>query len=205
MPSHEPSENPGYSKSDSTSLTLLDRIRSHDEEAWRRTIFLYTPLVTYWCFQKGIRQDDVDDVAQEVFRAVVTGIERFRHDRPGDTFRGWLRGVTSNKALAWLCRNRDQPSAEGGTEAGLIIGNIPVDQEDETDDPGQLAGLYQRALDLVKNEFEARTWQAFWRVAIEHHETADVARELGLSTASVRQSKSRVLRRLREELGDLIA
>jgi RNA polymerase sigma-70 factor (ECF subfamily) len=204
MSSREPSDSPEPSRSDGTSFTLLDRIRSNDEEAWRRTIFLYSPLVRYWCLQKNIRPDDVEDVAQEVFRAVVAGIERFRRDRPGDTFRGWLRGVTQNKALAWHRDRRHQPAAEGGTEAHEKIGNVEAEPDDQPDEPGQVAGLYRRALDLVKNEFEARTWTAFWRVAVDHHETADVARDLGLSPASVRQAKSRVLRRLREEMGELI-
>lgn len=42
-------------------------------------------------------------------------------------------------------------------------------------------------------------------VAIADRSPADVAPELGLSPKSVRQAKSRVLRRLREELGELIA
>ena len=52
-------------------------------------------------------------------------------------------------------------------------------------------------------EFEERTWQAFWRVTVEGQDTAEVAAQLGISANGVRQAKSRVLRRLREELGEL--
>ncbi len=61
------------------------------------------------------------------------------------------------------------------------------------------------ALEQVRLQFEERTWQAFWKVAMEDRPAADVAAELGLSVTSVRQAKSRVLRRLKEELGELIA
>ena len=59
-----------------------------------------------------------------------------------------------------------------------------------------------RALELIRAEFEERTWQAFWRSAVEQQSTAEIAADLRLSPASVRQAKSRVLRRLRAILGD---
>jgi RNA polymerase sigma-70 factor (ECF subfamily) len=51
-------------------------------------------------------------------------------------------------------------------------------------------------------EFEERTWQAFWRTAVDGRSAADVGAELGMTPGAVRVAKSRVLHRLREELGD---
>jgi RNA polymerase sigma-70 factor (ECF subfamily) len=59
-------------------------------------------------------------------------------------------------------------------------------------------------LDLVRGEFENRTWEAFWRTAVEDRPARDVADELGMSVLAVYKAKSRVLRRLRQELGDLV-
>jgi RNA polymerase sigma-70 factor, ECF subfamily len=187
-----------------TSLTLLDRIRTSDQDAWRNVIYLYTPLVVYWCRRRGVREGDAEDVAQEVFRAVASGISTFHRDRTGDTFRGWLRSVTQHKALDWhRYRGRNPAEAAGGTEAGQVLNEIAADADDE--DPSQLSELYHRALELVRGEFERQTWQAFWRVAVEGHVPKDVARDMGVSTAAVRKAKSRVMGRLREQLGDLIA
>jgi RNA polymerase sigma-70 factor, ECF subfamily len=55
----------------------------------------------------------------------------------------------------------------------------------------------------VRGEFEERTWQAFWLTAIEERSPATLSTELGMSPASIRQAKSRVLRRLKAEVGDL--
>jgi RNA polymerase sigma-70 factor (ECF subfamily) len=82
-----------------TSSSLLLRLRANDPEAWRTVVRLYTPLVYHWCARSGVRGEDADDVAQEVFQAAATHLPSFRHDRPGDTFRGWLRGITKNKLL----------------------------------------------------------------------------------------------------------
>jgi RNA polymerase sigma-70 factor (ECF subfamily) len=63
--------------------------------------------------------------------------------------------------------------------------------------------LYQDLLEYVRGEFEPRTWQMFWRTVVDDVPTAAVATELGVSTNSVRQARSRVLRRIREEVGEV--
>ena len=64
-------------------------------------------------------------------------------------------------------------------------------------------GLFARVLRLIREEFEPRTWQAFWQTAVAGRDTADVGADLSMSPGAVRVAKARVLRRLREELGDL--
>ena len=190
----------------STSVTLLERVRSRDQDAWQRLLHLYTPLVVYWCRHGGVHAQDAEDVCQDVFQAVAVGLEGFRREHAGETFRGWLRGITRHKILDYF-RRRQQPQAEGGTDAqrrlaGVAQAETPLP---ETDDPEEeLTRLYHRALELVRSEFEARTWQAFWRVAVEDQAPAAIAADLGMTAAAVRKAKSRVLLRLREEVGDLI-
>ncbi len=63
----------------------------------------------------------------------------------------------------------------------------------------------RRALDQVRAEFEDRSWQAFWRVAVDGRRAADVAAELKISVNAVYVARSRILRRLRDILGpDLV-
>jgi RNA polymerase sigma-70 factor, ECF subfamily len=56
----------------------------------------------------------------------------------------------------------------------------------------------------VQAEFEERTWKAFWGVAIDVKPAAEVGLGLGISAGAVRVARSRVVKRLREELGELI-
>lgn len=167
-------------------------------------LHLYTPLVRAWCHHQGVSGADADDVAQDVFQAVVTGLAQFQKDRPEDTFRGWLRGITRHKLLDSFRRRSSQPQAQGGTSAGQQMQQVPqpeVTLPEET--PEQVADLYQRALELVKSEFEQNTWRAFWRTAVDGQSPADTAAELGMSAPAVRMAKSRVLHRLKQEIGDL--
>jgi RNA polymerase sigma-70 factor (ECF subfamily) len=59
-------------------------------------------------------------------------------------------------------------------------------------------------LELMELEFEPTTVLAFRRVALEQADSAEVAKELGISVGAVYAAKSRVLGRLRQEAEGLI-
>ncbi len=200
-----PQESAGLGSQDPTSRSLLLRVKANDQDAWQRLVGLYTPLVSHWCRQWGAPADDLPDLVQEVFAAVARGLGTYRADDPGATFRGWLRTIARNKLRDHL--RRGPAHGEGGSEALVRLQELPDDDDgaDLSEGDAEVAALYRRALEQVRCQFEERTWRAFWRVAIEDRSPAEVAAELGLSPNGVRQAKSRVLRRLKEELGELIA
>ena len=176
-------------------------------EAWRRLIYLFGPVVYQRCRQNGLQAADASDVFQDVFRAVANDIGSFRRDGAGDTFRGWLWTITRNKLADFWERQRKQPRGHGGSDELERLTNLPADELAnlaESPDPQTPGSLYQRALKLIQDEFKEQTWKAFWRVAVDDRAPADVADELDMSVNAVYIAKTRVLRRLREELGDLL-
>ncbi len=192
-------------KGPTTPLSLLERARARDEEAWTRLVALYRPLVLFWCGRGGVPAGDVEDVTQEVLTSVARHLVDFRRDRPGDTFQGWLRVLTRNQVLLYLRRNQGRPVAEGGSEAWQRLQNVPdVLAGPQEGEETQMREAYQRALEQVSGEFEPDTWRAFWLTAIEGRSSAAVGGELGMSPAAIRQARSRVLRRIKEELGELL-
>lgn len=64
--------------------------------------------------------------------------------------------------------------------------------------------LFEQALGLIRNEFEPRTVEAFWRFAVNGEEARMIAADLGVTVNTIRKHKSRVLAKLRQEFGDLI-
>jgi RNA polymerase sigma-70 factor (ECF subfamily) len=189
-----------------TSSSLLDRVKAREAEAWDRLVALYAPLVYHWCRRWDLREEDLADVFQEVFKTLLANIATFRKERPGDTFRGWLCRITRNKALDHFRRLRKGEAGAGGTQAWTRLSELPAPEAGEAADPEEAAAmrrLFLRALDLIRPEFEERTWQAFWRTAVEGRAPRAVALELSMTSGAVRVAKSRVLQRLREELGDL--
>jgi RNA polymerase sigma-70 factor (ECF subfamily) len=196
----------GAHASTSTSRSLLERLKADDAAAWDRMVTLYSPLVWRWCRRWGLREQEIADVVQEVYQAVAMHIASFRKERASDTFRGWLRTIARNKVNDLFRRQVSEPEGGGGTEAQAWFAALPEPpppeggSSSEDSSEGLLLG---RALDLIRNEFEDRTWKAFWTTAVDGRSPAEVAGELNMSAGAIRVAKSRVLRRLRQELGDL--
>ena len=192
--------------SGATSRTLLERVKADDGAAWETLVGLYGPVVYRWLRRWDVSEHEAADVFQDVFHSLARNIGEFRKENAGDTFRGWLHRITDNKVRDHLRKLGRQPGGEGGTEAQLRLASLPQPSLREWEESGvghDSAGLLRAAVELIRNEFEARTWQAFWMTAVEGKLPADVAEELGMSPGAVRVAKSRVLKRLREELGGL--
>jgi RNA polymerase sigma-70 factor (ECF subfamily) len=193
--------NPRYA----TRLSLLERVKARDQQAWEDLVYIYSPLVRHLCARWQVRDADADDVVQEVFGAVAASISRYQRQAEGATFRAWLGGIIRNKLLDFYRARERQPQAAGGADAYEQLQKVAAGETaDEEPEPEQLQGVAQRALTLIRCEFEDRTWRAFWRTTVDGQQAAAIAAELGMSAGAVRQAKARVLRRLKEQLGDVI-
>ena len=194
---------PSQAASRATSRTLIERVRSRDMQAWDRLVALYAPFVYYHCRHARLGPEDAADVFQEVFRAAFAKIASFEKRTASDTFRGWLLTITRNKVRDHFRRQKRQPRAVGGTEIQARMAAVHAsDEETDATDVAAEQRLFAAALAGIRPEFQERTWQAFLGTVVDGRPTADVAEELGMSPGAVRVARSRVLHRLREELGD---
>ncbi len=187
------------------SSSLLVRVRAQDQRAWERLVGLYAPLVYRWCRISGLQAADAADVGQEVFRTVSRKIADFRREGSQGSFYAWLRTVTRSRVIDHLRRCQKQPQAQGGSEVQTFLEQVSAESGDWVfADAEEKQLLYNRAMELIRGEFEQRTWQAFWQVAVEGKAPAEVGAELGLSRDAVYHAKARVLNRLRSEFADVI-
>jgi RNA polymerase sigma-70 factor, ECF subfamily len=61
----------------STNMSLINRVRTRDEDSWRQFIGIYRPLIRYWIKRRGVKGTDIDDVFQDVLASVCKSLERF--------------------------------------------------------------------------------------------------------------------------------
>jgi RNA polymerase sigma-70 factor (ECF subfamily) len=187
---------------ESTSSSLIARIRQRDAEAWQRFTRLYGPLVYGWARQAGLQDADIADVMQDVFRAVADGVDGFQHGADRG-FRGWMWGITRNKLHDHFRRRATHPASPGGTDAYeqlQQLPEIPPDEWGESNSSLPERSLLHRALDMIRGDFDEHTWQAFWRLAAGSESAAEIGSDLDMTPRAVRQAKYRILRRLRSEL-----
>lgn len=186
---------------DSTSASLLRRLRQPDQEAaWQRFVDLYAPLVYHWSRGQGLNPTDAADLVQEVLAVLVTKLPEFEYDSTR-RFRGWLKTVTVNKVRDFQRRQATRPS----TGVDETIERISVvDTVDLFEEAEYRNFLVKRAVALMQDEFQDQTWRACWKHVVEGRRAADVAQELGITANAVHIAKCRVMRRLREELDGLM-
>ena len=189
----------------STSASLIRRVQNNERDAWERLSLVYGPVVYEWARQHGLQQQDAADVMQDVFQSLTRNVTKFDLDR-GTPFRGWLWTVTRNKVNDFYRKQADRDRAEGGTEAlhrlNQMAESPPISDSDIA--RSESSGVYRRAMDLIKTDFEPQTWQAFWRTVVNREKPTEVAEDLGISKWTVYKARSRVMQRLRDEFADLM-
>lgn len=192
--------------STATNLSLLDRARSRDESAWRQLVDLYSPLVIKWCQRLRVSPEATADCIQDVFTAVSRSLDTYHPPGTSGAFRGWLWTITRNKLRDTARRMRGEVQAVGGSTALAALHELPeqlVHLDEEPSAATDSAELTSRALKQIEASFAAQTWQAFWRTVVDGLPTDIVAQQLNLTPAGVRQARSRVMRKLRQQLLDL--
>jgi RNA polymerase sigma-70 factor (ECF subfamily) len=191
-----------------TSPSLVKRLASTPtDDDWRRLDELYRPLLRAWMKRAGVPASDVDDLVQDVLAVVFRKIGGFERRGKG-AFRAWLRTILTNQMGDYFGRQKRVPTATGDSGFLRRLGEL------ESPDCA-LSRLWDRehdehvlaeAIKQVQGQGDVTpvTWEAFRRHAREGEPAVQVAEALGLSLNAVLLAKSRVLKRLRQELAGLV-
>jgi RNA polymerase sigma-70 factor (ECF subfamily) len=185
-----------------TSRTLLDRLKDRqDAQAWQLWLTVYEPWLRDWLARNQLQPADVDDLLQDILVVVSQKLSAFAHNGQPGAFRTWLRRILVHEVRYFFRGRQRQPSA-------------PQDWLDRLEDPGSDLSrqwnqehdqqLVRRLLAAIQADFEPQTWEAFRLLVLEDRPTPEVAQRMGMNVNAVYVAKSRVLKRLRQELGGLI-
>ena len=158
---------------------------------------IYGPLVYGYCRRSLLQESDAADVSQEVMMRVSQALRRFEYDPARGSFRHWLGRVARNE-VARFCE-REERIAKGKRLWRALPSNSTVS-------PVRMCGT---------NTFTARCWRrrsggsnprskrrpgAFQAVWIDNLPPEAASQQLGMPVEKIYVAKSRVLKRLREEL-----
>ncbi|QEG20710.1 RNA polymerase sigma factor [Mariniblastus fucicola] len=189
VPPHKPT-------SQTTTPSLLDRIRDHDDTtAWETFCDVYSPLLYDYCRKRGLQSSDAADVVQEVLLRVAKGILKFEYDPQRGRFRDWLYRIVFRE----ICRmaERKNTNVLNGSDQEFAV------KVDRVWNEHFHSHILRTALDRIRPRFEVNTWEAFTMVWLRNESPITVARKLDRPLEFVYLSKSRVLKRLRLEVEQL--
>ena len=180
-----------------TNPSIFLRLRQSDptprEFAWEEFHGRYAPIIAGFAHRLGARQQDLDDIVQDVLLGFFSTSPSFVYDPAKGRFRGYLK-VCTYRALR----------SHVGKE--VQFGGVPLDQVD----PEAVAiehvwkdvwaqELLSRAVEELRGKMgETKTFQAFEQYVALNQPAQRVADNLGVHIMTVYQSKKQITRLLRE-------
>lgn len=194
-----------------TSMTMIEKAKSGDNDAWNRLIETYSQLVHAQCIRKGLQINDARDVTMEVFTSIFQSLGKFTKDRASDRFLHFLRSITSRRIVDhWRREAKREDKAAGGETDWLARYNIPESgelNEEHTQSVWNHEALVKsvadRVLEKASSKFQDRTMSVFKRVVVDGATVKDVALEFEMAETSVRTNVSRVKKWIQAEIGEL--
>ncbi len=189
-----------------TRASLLIRLRNQDDNsAWTEFVQLYTPLLYSYALQRGLQEADAADIAQETSRQVFKNIDRLDYDPSRGTFRGWLLTIARNLIRQHANRRARTAVGTGDSQMHQVLDRIESPETDEHWEQEYRSRLFHLAVQRIKPEFQIKTWNAFWMSSVEAIDVAEVAKKLAMTVGAIYIARSRVIKRLREEVASMEA
>jgi RNA polymerase sigma factor (sigma-70 family) len=185
-----------------TRPSLLVRLRDGGNAgAWRTFVDIYAPLVYGFARRQGLQDADAADVTQDVMVEVARSIRSFEYRPERGRFRDWLLLITRRRLVRFF--NRRARRVDAPDQAEVVEPAV-----DQTPDPAWLEAFNNRILESamtrIRPHFEPWTWRAFECVWLENKTAAETAELLSIRIHAVYVAKSRVLKRLKEEVRDIV-
>jgi len=185
-----------------TRFSLIAQVQSpEDREAWDQFVLIYRPVVYRMARRRGMQDADAQDLVQSVFMRVASSIHRWEKTDPETKFRHWLRRVARNAIVSAFSR-QPKDAAAGGSEMLNLLAEQPeiekdVEQELATE---AMREQYLRAAAVVRTDVDPDTWRAFELTVVRGQSCDEAAALLGKSVGAVYAARSRIMRRLRDQV-----
>ena len=186
-----------------TTPALLNRLGDwRDHEAWVDFVMRYDPVIRLSCRRYRLDADTTEELCQRVWIDLARRMRTFRYD-PGKTFRGWLCRLCQSRAID-LLRKKKADAAESLEDQPRESLPQAAPDDFEGDDSAAserplLLRLAQEVQDVVRRRVEERTWEIFWKIAVQGESVREASEAAGISYYAAFAARKRVGRMLREE------
>jgi RNA polymerase sigma-70 factor (ECF subfamily) len=185
---------------ETTSPTLLQRVRdARDDQAWQAFFDLYYPIICKYARIQGLSQGDAEEIAQECMQSLSRYLRSFEYSRSRGRFRGLLRKMVHNQIASQRRRKKPRLARSGELEA-----QAASDDEDKSWEQLWIHEHLVYCLQQLETRYSKQTVDAFRLYALEDRPVDEVCRKLGVTPNQVYLAKTRMIRRLRADVRELI-
>jgi RNA polymerase sigma-70 factor (ECF subfamily) len=187
---------------------LIARCRQGEERAWNELFDLHYAPAARFVFQlsPAFSQQDVEEICQETFLAVIKNIRSFEG---GSRLQTWIFRIAANKARDY--RERQQASKRGGGQSVVSLqqengeDNLPLQVPSSQPAPDALLMRAERADDigLALERMEEPCREVIQLRYFADLSYDEIAQELGMNPKTVSSRLSKCLDRLEKIVVEL--
>ena len=196
---------------DTTRTSLLHRVSLSDNPAWEEFYSIYWAPIIRYARKLGLQESEAHDVLQETMVALMDILPKFQYDRQKGKFRNFLLTIVHRKCLGVHRRVKrkaevaiDEPTGEGGL--------APIDRlagQAEESAPDESAWQEALMLEAMKRleadpRIKPESLEAFRAYVIEGQSAPEVARQFGIKENALYQIRSRLIKKLQDEVAMLM-
>lgn len=161
---------------------LIDRLRLDDGNAFEELVRIYSPKVMQKAYFLTGRMDLAEEAAQEIFLKAFRDMKNIR----GERIFPWLSAITYNHCMDILRKKAKTVPAVCLTEEASVATNV-----------GQY--LPDVSIEILKGLTPVEKTVVFLRL-VENLHYDEISEITGLAVGSMRNTFSKALRKLREEI-----
>ena len=175
-----------------TDYDLLSDTKSGDEVAWERFYKFYEPLIRLHGRDCGLKNENLEDLVQDVMVTLSAQMPGFVYDRSKGRFRDYLRRIIHARACDILRRIYRQE-------------RIPYEESGEADlfEEEWREHILLRSMEKLKEDISLRHYQIFYLLDIRHYKVKTLADLYKVPPISIYSIRSRVEAKLRKIVREL--
>ena len=180
-----------------TRKTLLMRAcNPDDEDAWEDFVCYYKSFIQMVLNRLLFNPNEYEDLRQEILVKLWEKLKSY--DSTKSKFRTWLSTVIRNKVLNFI-RDRDKASKILAPEGETLLYTASENDLENHIQAEWETYAANLALERIKPLFSENAMQVF-SLSLDNVSVNDIAEKLGISPDSVYKMKTRVVKRLQEEV-----
>lgn len=174
-----------------TEREIIDLIYSRNESGLRELLKHYRPLMSYIIAPILQNPEDQEECISETILKVWEYISTY--DEQKSSFRTWLTAITRNTALNHLRKNIKHGQVDTISEK--------IVSKDGNPEEIILNKEKQERLNSLLKELSGKERTLFYRKYYYMQSTAQIAREMGISSRAVEGKLYRIKQKLRKQIG----
>lgn len=181
-----------------TQQTLIQRAQNPDDhQAWNDFVCYYESFVKMVLGKSGIPVSEEDDQVQNILLKVWKGLPNYEYRKEKAKFRTWLSTIIRNTVYTHFNKMKGEDGKRDKYK-GMIekVSESSIEQIIEHEWYDYIASV---AMEKVKEAFSGKAIEVF-RLSLEEKNAQEISEQLDLTENTVYSLRSRVKRRLKQEI-----